>query len=335
MIFGSMAIINLGGIGLEWLLDVVSRWRSKREAEGTNQFSGDASRFVLIALSVVMFFSAANVFIVNQQFFAPFVLQDRYQEADRILEWLQNNDATPNYVSIPISAGWHLAAADFGQRYFDAWHGYNAFLDFKKTPDIRPVVAKPNYLVLGTGKTPDRPDAVAIKEISNHTVYAIQESLPYGFVVADSILKQVEAGELKHSEVTPLEVTELGPNTFSVQAEVLDENMWIVIMTHYFSGWSVTIDQQAAELTYVGNYLAVEAMSGGHKYVFDYKPNSFRLGFGLTFVSSALLILLLISEVAPQQVRDRFQQVGESAKTFLEKRVMQRIRLRSRKGNGD
>jgi hypothetical protein len=332
MIFGSIAIINLGGIGLTWLMDAVGRWRSKRESEGTNRLSGDASRLVLIALSVVMFFSAANVFMVNQQFFALFVLRDRYQEADRILEWLQNNDTTPNYVSIPISAGWHVAAADYGQRYWDAWHGYNAFLDFEKKPDIRPVVAKPNYLVFGKGKTPDRPDAIAIKDIQNHTIYAIQESLPYGFIVADSILKQVEAGELKRSDVSPLEVTELGPNTFSVQAEVFEENMWIVVMTHYFTGWKVAIDHQLADLTTIGNYLAVEAAPGHHEYVFDYKPASFQLGFGLTIVTTLILVILLVRELAPQQLQDRFQRIEESTKMWLKENTIGRIRSLFRSG---
>ncbi|UCF60080.1 MAG: glycosyltransferase family 39 protein, partial [Anaerolineaceae bacterium] len=335
MIFGSLAIINLGGIGLAWLLDVVSRWRSKREAEGTNQLSGDASRLILTFLLVLMVFSAANVFMVNQQYFVKFVLQDRYQEADRILEWLQNNDTTPNYVSIPISTGWHVAAADYGQRYWDAWHGYNAFLDFEKKPDIRPVIAKPNYLVFGTGQTPDRPDAVAIKEIINHTVYALQDILPYGFVVADSILKKVEAGELRRSEVTPLEITELGPNTFSVQTDVNEKDMWIVILTHYFSGWKVTIDQQPADLTYIGDFLAVQAVPGKHDYVFDYYPTSFQLGFSLTIVTTLILVFLLVREIAPQQLQDQLQRIEESTKLWFSKNISGRIRslFRKRKEN--
>jgi hypothetical protein len=329
MIFGSLAIINLGGIGCSWLMDVVNRWRSKQGTEGTNQLSGDVSRLILTVLIVLMFFSTANVFMVNQQFI---LLLDRYQEADRILEWLQNNDPTPNYVSIPISAGWHVAAADYGQRYWDAWHGYNAFLDFERKPDIRPVVAKPNYLVFGAGKTPDRPDAVAIMDIQNHTVYALQESLPYGFVVADSTLKQIGTGELKRSEVIPLEVIELGSNTFSVQAEVLKENMWIVVLAHYFPGWMVTIDQQPMELTYIGDFVAVQAEPGKHEYVFNYRPTSFRLGFGLTIVTTLILVGLLVREVAPQQLQDRFQRVEESTKLWFKLNIFQRIRSLLRPG---
>jgi hypothetical protein len=323
MIFGSIAIINLGGIGLTWLMDVANRWRSNHENEGTSQLPGDASRLIITVLLVLMFFSAANVFMVNQRFF---VLLDRYQEADQILEWLQKNDATPNYVSIPISAGWHVAAADHGQRYWDAWHGYNFFPPVEVKPDIRPVVAKPHYLVYGSGKIPDRPDAVSIKDIQNHTVYALQESLPYGFVVADMTLKQVNAGELKRSDVIPLEVKELGPNTLSIQVEILDDNMWLVVLTNYLPGWQVTMDQEIANLTTIGNYLAVEAVPGKHEYVFDYKPASFQLGFSLTIASILILIGLMIRDLAPQQFQDRFERIEESTKVWFRLNIFQRIR---------
>jgi 4-amino-4-deoxy-L-arabinose transferase-like glycosyltransferase len=329
MIFGSLAIINLGGIGLTWLMNLTGRWRSNLETEGTNQLAGDTGKLILTVLIMVMFFSAANVFMVNQRFI---VLPNRYLEADRILEWLQDYDATPNYVSIPISAGWHVAAADYGQRYWDAWHGYNFFPPVETKPDVRPVVAKPNYLVFGKEKTPDYLDAVAIDDIQNHTVYALQESLPYAFAVADSTLKRVEAGELKRSEVTPLEVKELGPNTLSIQAEIPDENTWIVVMTNYFPSWRVTIDQQLADLTYIGNFLAIQAVPGDHEYVFSYKPSSFRLGFGITLATSLILIGLLISDLAPQQYRDRFQRIEASARMFLRNNVIQRIRSLFRPG---
>jgi 4-amino-4-deoxy-L-arabinose transferase-like glycosyltransferase len=329
MIFGSLAVINLGGIGLTWFMNLAGRWRSKHESQSTNQLPGDASRLILTVVIVLMFFSAANVFMENQKFI---VLPDRYLEADGILEWLQDYDTTPNYVSIPISAGWHVAAADFGQRYWDAWHGYNFFPPVEKMPDVRPVVAKPNYLVFGKEKTPEYPDAVAVKNIQNHTVYALQESLPYGFAVVDSILKQVEAGELKRSEVTPLEVQELGPNTLSIQAETPDEKTWIVVMTNYFPGWMVTIDRQSTDLTYIGNYLAVEATPGNHEYVFSYKPDSFQLGLVITILSILILLGLVLGDFAPQSFVDRLRHTQEIVRKFLAVEVIQRIRSMIRLG---
>jgi hypothetical protein len=329
MIFGSLAIINLGGIGLTWLMDLTGRRRANLETADTNQQLGDTSRLIHTALIILMFFSAANVFMVNQRVTG---IRDRYLYADQILEWLHDYDATPNYVSIPISTGWHVATADLGHRYWDAWHGYNFFPPVETKPEIRPVVARPHYLVFGREKTPDYTDAVAVKDIQNHTVYALQESLPYGFVAADMTLKHVEAGELKRSEVIPLEVNELGPNTLSIQTEVLEESMWIVVMTSYHPGWEVTIDQQPVDLTYIGNYLAVEAVPGTHEYIFSYKPASFRLGFGLTITTILILVGLMIRESAPQQYRDRFQRIDASARMFLRNNVIQRIRSLLRPG---
>ena len=323
MIFGSLAIINLGGIGLTWLMDLTSHWRSNLETEGTNQLSGDASKLIHTVLIVLMFFSAANVFTVNQRVIG---IRDRYLYADQILEWLRDYDTTPNYVSIPISTGWHVAAADFGQRYWDAWHGYIYFPPVETKPDIRPVVAKPNYLVFGKEKTPDYLDAVAVDNIQNHTVYALQESLPYSFAVADSILKRVEAGELKRFEVTPLEVKELGPNTLSIQAEIPDEAAWIVVMTSYFPGWVVTIDQRPKDLTYIGDFIAVQATPGNHEYVFSYKPASFQLGLVITILSTLLLLGLVLGDFAPQAYVDRLSRIRETARSFIKIEVIQRIR---------
>jgi hypothetical protein len=102
--------------------------------------------------------------------------------------------------------------------------------------------------------------------------------------------------------------------------------MWIVVMTNYLPGWKVTIDQQLADLTYIGNYLAVEAVPGKHVYVFDYKPASFQLGFGLTIATTLILIGLMIRDLAPQQYQDRFQRIEESAKIFLRNNIIQPIR---------
>jgi hypothetical protein len=329
MIFGSLAMINLGGIGLTWLMNLASRWRSNHESQSANQLPGDVSKLILTVIIVLMFFSAANVFMENQKFI---VLPDRYLEADRILEWLQDCDSTPNYVSIPISAGWHVAAADFEQRYWDAWHGYNFFPPVEKMPDVRPVLAKPNYLVFGKEKTPEYPDAIAVKNIQNHTVYALQESLPYGFEVTDSTLKQVEAGELKRSEVMPLEVHELGPNAFSIQAEIAEENTWIVLMTNYFPGWMVTIDRQSTDLTHIGNYLAVQATPGNHEYIFSYKPASFQLGLLITILSILILLGFVLADFAPQSFVDRFRRMQETVRKFLTVEVIQRIRSMIRFG---
>jgi uncharacterized membrane protein YfhO len=64
----------------------------------------------------------------------------------------------------------------------------------------------------------------------------------------------------------------------------------------------VTVDGQSVELTNIGDYLAVRAEPGQHRYVFEYAPLSFKLGLAITLISLVVSGLLL-SNVRPPTLR--------------------------------
>lgn len=293
MVFGSLAVIALAGIGLTWLMGALERWRVNHVAESEGS-QWDGARVLHGVLILAMSLSALNVFLVNRRLVGT---RERFHEADSIVGWLAAYDPSLHYVSIPVSSGWHLAAASHDLWYWDAWYGYDFFPPGETLPGERPLNAQPQYLVLGRDRLPPSGEVTALMDFDNFTVYALEESLPLSFAVSDATLSRVDLGEVQRSEVLPLQAIQQGPNELLVQADLPDETLWVVALTSNFPGWQVTVDGKPGELEPLGHYLAVRGIPGSHQYIFRYESMSFRIGLAITIASVMLVLALFLKHL--------------------------------------
>jgi uncharacterized membrane protein YfhO len=69
----------------------------------------------------------------------------------------------------------------------------------------------------------------------------------------------------------------------------------VILTDLYYPGWNVAIDGQAAEERRVeGMYRGVSVPSGKHAVVWTYRPRGVRLGAGISGVTLAALVMLMI-----------------------------------------
>jgi hypothetical protein len=287
MVFGTVAILTLGGLGMTWLTQThegtpVGGTELGRKARG-------GTGWILGGIFVLaMFLSVLDVYRANRRIIGT---TERNHEADAVLSWLGAHDPTPSYISIPeYEAGWELAAASFGQRYLDAWYGYDFFPPGENPSNRRPVEARPNYVVLDEESPPPAGNVATAGRVDHHVIYAVEDSLPFSFAVSDSVLSRVELGMLQRSEVIPLLATQGGPAEVSLRADLADKSSWVVLMTSYFPGWRVYVDGRPGEIVPLGNYLSVEGRPGEHEYTFRYESTSFKVGFVITCTTMLFLV---------------------------------------------
>lgn len=286
MVFGALAVVVLGGIGLHWLMGCVEMIRASR---GPASYIGGV---MAIVLTGGLLFSVADIFQANRQLIGT---RDVYQDASDILAWLHEHDPTPHYVSIPVSALWHYATASNDERYWDGWYGFDFNPPIRPDENLRPVTARPNYLVLGKDEMNVPSDAIVEQEFPRHRVYRLPQSLPYAFVVTNETLTQnVEAGELLGSEVRALNVTQTGPNTLRVEANTMDSKSWLVVLTDFYPGWRATVDGADAPLANIGDYVATPAPIGQHLVVFEFDPPLFKIGLVISFVALMLMLRMIL-----------------------------------------
>ena len=297
MIFDAMAVIVLGGIGLHWLMNRVEMVRISRGLVG---YIGEA---MAALLTVVLLYSVTDVFQANRELIGT---REVYQHASEILTWLHQYDPTPHYVSIPVSTLWHYAAASNDERYWDAWYGFHFYPPVQPDRDLRPVIARPNYLVLGKNEAVVSSGALVEQEFPLHRVYRLSESLPYAFVVTRSTLTRSEqAGELVGPEARALNVNQTGPNTLRVEANTTNGNAWVVVLTNSYPGWRVTIDGHYAPLTNIRDYLATPTVAGHHTYVFEFDPPLFKIGLAISFVSFVVISGMILLDFSKSRTTFR------------------------------
>lgn len=309
IVFGACAIITLGGIGLTWLLDSVDRVGALRAEPPVRSVRWYIGWIFNLIVMLVMFFSVVDVLQTNRRLVGTRSLD---QDASHLLAWLHEYDPEPHYVDVPFSTGWHMPIVSNEELHWNAWYGFTFFPPVRENRAIRQVSAGPNYVVIPKGRRVQQPDSTLIGEFGQHQVYFMRESLPYAFAVAEDALAQIDAGELRRSEVQPLDVDFLGPNALTVSADVADARAWIVVLSSFYPGWRVTIDGRNAELTNIGDYLAVRAVTGEHTYVFEYAPLTFKIGLMITSLSVIVVLGLLqssgrIGDLGWSRVLDRMR----------------------------
>lgn len=295
LIYGAVAIIALGGLGIDslWKLTWTGiEWPAQTTRALMRRF---ALRFVVGLLVLFMAWGVADVYTQNQRAVGT---RPPYEVSYNIMEWLRQFDSSTYYTGNPN--GWHGSFASNELRYIDAWYGFTFVHPVKGMVNQRPVVARPNYMVLGNDKQPELPDPIPIQRFETHTVYRLPHSLPFAFAVKNEMLSnKAGSSELRSEEVTAL--TPFIPNFNRVEIVMPGEaGSLLVVLMNAYPGWQVTVDGRKQDLKNVGGYLATDIQPGIHQYVFAYNPTSFTVGLLISLLALLGTFALLVSDLSWQ-----------------------------------
>jgi len=93
------------------------------------------------------------------------------------------------------------------------------------------------------------------------------------------------------SRIKALSLERLGPNRISIGYSSLEKSC-LGLTDTFYPGWKATIDGRQVDILRANLlFRAILVPAGEHKVVFEYDPQSFRLG-GILAVLSALSIVL-------------------------------------------
>jgi len=305
LIFGALGLLALGSLGLDAVLAVFDGRRGgplKLSVPGVAAWLGERAGWALFIIFIVG--SIGDVYVMNRQHLGT---RDPYPPEHQTTRWLAENVPGVYYTGNPN--GWHGALVANGLRYLDAWYGFAFYPPLNGAVNARQVQARPNYQILGTGLTPEYPDAVALQPFETHTIWQLPHSLPYAFVAARSALNDVAAGrELWREDVMAVDPAIVTPNRVELAvdgAPAADSDLALVILTSGFKGWRLAVDGQPAPLLNVGGYLAAAVQPGARTYAFSFSPSSFWLGLAISLISVLVLVALLVVDVRRARRADR------------------------------
>jgi hypothetical protein len=146
--------------------------------------------------------------------------------------------------------------------------------------------------VLSAEEARRNPDAEPVFRSGPYTLYKMNESLPFAFVVENSRLETGSGQDV----LRPSEVDEVVayPTTNTVEAIVRGppESMLVVLVANY-PGWVVRVDGHERLARSVRGHLAVDVEPGTHKYAFSFEPLTFKLGIGMSILSLIIVVWLV------------------------------------------
>ncbi len=309
LIFGSLALVLLAGIGLDVLWGAFTGMLRGIKNEGSQsprgqQFLRLGALSGLGILGAFMLFGLLDVFNTNQSILRT---QEIYQPAYQVQGWVARYDSSDYYIRhLPINT-WHEATISHRLRYLDAWYNFNNILTTDDQANQRWVQALPNYQTQSPAElVPENGELIQVIEDTH--IYRLPESLPIAFLVDRAVLEQQSNRWLQASEVTPLAPFFASTGKVELVADVNGDQLLVLLTTHY-PGWGVKVDDAAQPLLNVGGYLAVAAPPGVHKVTFTYRPLSFYIGLVITLAASALTGFMLWKELRLfwQGLRERWR----------------------------
>jgi 4-amino-4-deoxy-L-arabinose transferase-like glycosyltransferase/predicted DNA-binding antitoxin AbrB/MazE fold protein len=322
LIYGSLAIIILAGLGIDTL------WKMLRESSNQHG-SAKNRRYVaytaVVLLGVFMLVGVTDVFLTNRQHVAP---QDDYLPAYKVMRWLREYDPSEYYVRHNPNNSWQAATIAADLRFIDVWYHFADILSPEGWVNRRHVSAEPLYIIQTPEEPmPDAPDVALVSRVEGYDVLQLPQSLPMAFTVNDiELQRSSEAGPLLGEDVTALRLDISSPNKIEVVAtgrSGLSESL-VVMVTHY-PGWRVAVDGKEQSLKSVGGYIATDLATGAHKYVFSYSPTSFYVGILISLLSFGGALLLLTGDLGVDwnQVRGKLRAGGARLGTLVPRSLRQ------------
>ena len=304
LIFGSFAIIMLGGMGMDSLWKIVSK---KSFDDQQPLRPGFIAWISLVGLGILVVFMIAgvwDVFKTNHQYVTT--VQD-YQDAYQVLGWVRQYDEGEYYVRHNPNNSWLFPMLASHLRFIDAWYHWTDIRDLGGQSNIRYLQAEPNYVVQSQDeKPPAEADAEVIHQDKGYNIYLLPKSLPFAFLVKnDTLIEQNNSEWIRRQDVTGETPYFPGPNSVEVIAEAKAGESLVVLLTHY-PGWRVRVDGQPASLMNVSGYLAVRSIPGVHHYDFSYRPISFYAGLFLSLICSLITLVFIVqdSQVERRRLRE-------------------------------
>ena len=303
LIFGSLAIIALAGLGIDTLWTLFENLAHTSGKSRREKLRRGAAFFGLGLLGVWMLLGLGDVFSTNRVHVRT---QPVYQEAYQVMNWLRQYDQGDYYVRYNPQNSGHDAVVAAGLRFIDVWYHFADIRDLSSAARTRPLRAQPHYVVqLPDGPWPEAQGAWLVANVEGYNIFYLPESLPMAFTVTDANLRESAGPDpLIRSQVSPLSPFFSGPNDIEVIAAGGEDQTLVVLVTHY-PGWRVEVDGDDARLKNVGGYLAVDTQPGVHKYTFAFRPRSFFLGLFISLTATAVAVYLFCSDVDWQAVRQQ------------------------------
>ncbi len=296
LIYSSLAIIVLAGLGLDRLWKMlVETTHDRAGSPGWVKVQHIISITGSFLLGIFMLAGISDVYTVNRQ---HLITRTRGEPVYAAMSRLRQSDPSDFYVRFnPNNAGTDAVISN-QLRFLDTWYHFADIRQRNGNFNRRPVQAQPNYLVQNqNAPLMDAPGAATIQVVQGYSIYQLPHSLPIAFTVNNSLLlMDSQAGELLRDNVTAQTPFFPGPNDIEVIASGTPDDSLVVLETAY-QGWQVRIDDRPHSLRVVGGYLATNLLEGVHKYTFSYRPRSFFTGLGISLISFAIFLFLLVSDL--------------------------------------
>lgn len=296
LIFGVLALVSLGGLGLTWVMGRL-RGASDEPAEGPGK------RLAYACLLLLMIYSVVAVFRENLRFVRT---RPRDVAIGASVAALADQASGVADASIPVSTGWHIAIGTYGLRYWDAWYGFDFY------PPAAPTVWRfreaPNYLLRPVDLEVFYDDAEARRVIGGDVIYEIEGSLPYAFTVPEWVLQPIEGLEISKDDVIPMKSTDISPNEIRLEGMPSVAPGWVVVRSSFFPGWTATVGGDHKEVEAVGQFIGTRVVQGATDYVFRFQPPIFKLGLAIS-AYALLVVILIFAEpwIAMDRIRSRFR----------------------------
>lgn len=292
LIFGSLGLLLLAGLGLDTAWQALQRVELPESASPQLRLKGYAAAAGLILIGAGMLYSVADLYTAHRSYIQP---APASRGAFSAAAWLRQYDLSEYYVRLNPNNLGHDAVAAAGLRFLDVWYYLGDLRSRQGSLTPRPVEARPHYVIQYVGQTPpERAAGAAIQTIEDYAVYAMQGSLPLAFTLAEARLSQ--DGPLEPSEVTPQTLFSPGPNRMEVIASSPGGEFLVALVTHY-PGWQVRVDGQLTRLENIGGYLAVRAAPGVHRYEFAFRPALFYAGLVSSLAALGLCLAILARDL--------------------------------------
>jgi len=280
LILGNLAIIVLGGLGLQ----AVYRWLGEH-ASGRRTVQAVLARGGQIGVAGFLAFTVFDVFTTNSPILQT---QPRHEPAYAVTRWLRDDDPGDFLVLHDPHNAWQDALISNGLTFLNVWYHFDDIHAGVFGPSDHRVVARPHYQIQGSSMPPPAdPLAERVYDRDNTSVYRLPGSLPMAFVVGDGSLIDLEHS-LTRDEVLPLTPNFLGPNRADVIVDGHTEQVLVLLVTHY-PGWQVRVDGIRRPLEDVSGFLATRVLPGVHEYAFTFRPTSFYLGLVISLAMLALV----------------------------------------------
>ncbi len=283
LLFSSFAVLLLGALGFDKLLQHISHWIESTETSWVN-WQGLWRRIPLMLIWCLMLYGVADLYITNRPILKPW---DRPRKLYEAMAWIRKFDPDDLYVRYNPNNHGHDAIIANDLRFLTPWYHYTEIRNMRgETRDFfRPLLIQPHYLVtLYTRWLPRDLDWTLIHILDGTKILEIDDSLPMAFTIEEAALR----GDAKQVAITKASVLEQGlfwdgtNQTESIVKATGDE--LLVQLVSFHPDWQVRVDGERGKVLNVDGVLGVRALAGLHKYNFSFRPTWFYIGLILSLI---------------------------------------------------